>query len=162
MIIVEIGCGDKKQFDDSIALDIRKTPVVNIICDAHHLPFKTESVDNIYSSHTVEHFSHTEVEGVLFEWCRTLKKGGILELRCPDLRARAFLFSLNPSWGDISNIYGGQDYPENTHKCGFSYGMLKALLSSVGIEKIKRIYDGYKGIPLIPSDLHIIGSKKKS
>ena len=158
--ILEIGCGDKKQFTDSITLDIRRTPVVDIICDAHNLPIKTESVDYIYSSHTIEHFSHTDIQRVLAEWCRALKTGGTLELRCPDLRARALLFSLNPSWGDIANIYGGQDYPENTHKCGFSYSMLKVLLTSIGIEKVKRIYDGYKGIPFLPSDLHVIGNKR--
>jgi hypothetical protein len=56
---------------------------------------------------------------------------------------------------------GGQDYPENLHRCGFSYVTLRTLLNELGIVKVRRIYDGYKGIPFIPSDLHVIGVKPR-
>jgi predicted SAM-dependent methyltransferase len=158
-IIIEIGCGEKKLFEQSIALDIRKTKIVDIIGNAKFLPLKNASVDYIYSSHTIEHFSHTEIHALLKEWTRILKSGGIIELRCPDLRIRTLLFFLHPCWQHIKYIYGRQDYPENTHRCGFSYNILKSLLISVGINKVKRIYDGYIGIPLIPRDLHVVGKK---
>jgi SAM-dependent methyltransferase len=119
-IVLEIGCGEKKEFPNSIALDVRKTNAITLLGDAKKLPFKNESVDYIYSSHTIEHFSHREVEQVLREWTRVLKEEGGIEIRCPDLRARALFFSLHPSKRDIINIYGGQDYPENLHRCGFS------------------------------------------
>jgi hypothetical protein len=92
--------------------------------------------------------------------CGEDKKGGVLEIRCPDLRARAFLFFLNPSWQDVRNIYGAQDYAGNYHKCGFSYGLLKDLLESCGIHKVKRVIKGYKGIPFLPDCLHVKGVKK--
>ncbi len=159
-IILEIGCGEKKVFPSSITLDIHKTSVITLLGDAKKLPIKNESVDYIYSSHTIEHFSHSEVGQVLREWTRVLRSGGEIEIRCPDLRARALFFSLHPSKKDIINIYGGQDYPENLHRCGFSYGILRTLLNELGIVRVRRIYDGYKGIPFIPSDLHVIGTKK--
>jgi len=90
---------------------------------------------------------------------RVLKRNGIIEIRCPDLRARAFLFFLNPSWQNVKNIYGEQDHVWNTHRCGFSYGLLKSLLESCGIRNIKRIVKGYKGIPFIPDCLHVRGVK---
>jgi predicted SAM-dependent methyltransferase len=160
-LICEIGCGENKEFFDSIAVDIRKTVKTDVIADARKLPFKDACFDQIYSSHAIEHFSHIEVESVLIEWIRVLKDDGIFELRCPDLRMRALIFFLKPSWGDIKNIYGGQDYRENYHNCGFTYGLLKEALNNSGIIRVKRILDGYKGIPFLPCDLHINGVKHR-
>jgi len=157
---LDIGCGDNKRMG-FIGVDIRRTKVVDVIADARKLPFRDCSFDHVHSSHLIEHFSHREVKNVLAEWVRVLKKGGILEILCPDLRARALLFFLNPSWQNVINIYGGQDYAGNYHKCGFSYGPLKELLKSCGIIKVKRVVKikGYKNLPFIPEDLHVKGIK---
>ena len=157
---LDIGCGDNKRIG-FLGVDIRRTKVVDVITDARKLPFRDGSFDYVYSSHLIEHFSHQEIKSVLAEWVRILKKGGILEIRCPDLRARAFLFFFNPSWQNVINIYGGQDYADNYHKCGFSYGLLKSLLKSCGITKVKRVIKikGYKNLPFIPEDLHVKGIK---
>ena len=156
--MLDIGCGERKK-KGCIGLDLRKTSSVNVVADARMLPFRDEAFDYIYSSHLLEHFSHREVKNVLVEWVRVLKTGGTIEIRCPDLRARAFLFFLNPSWQNVRNIYGAQDSPENTHKCGFSFGLLKGLLESVGIKDVKRIIKGYKGVPFLPDCLHVKGIK---
>lgn len=158
-LILEIGCGNKKVFPESIGLDARPLKGVDVIADAHNLPFEDEYFDHVYSSHVIEHFSHKNVKEVLNEWVRVLKKGGLFEVKCPDLRARSLIFAIKPTWGTIRNIYGSQDYPENFHKCGFSSNLLKELLTHAGIGKIKRVYGGYKGIPFLPSDLHLIGVK---
>lgn len=158
-LILEIGCGVKKVFPDSIGLDVRPVEGVDVVADARKLPFDDEYFDHVYSSHVIEHFSHREIEDVFREWIRVLKVGGKFELRCPDLRLRALIFALNPKKQDIVNIYGEQDYPENQHMCGFTYGIIKKNLNQLNIIKIRRIYDGYKGIPFLPSDLHIEGIK---
>lgn len=157
--ILEIGCGEKKVFGDSIALDIRKTSKVDVIANAQNLPFATNSLDHIYCDQVIEHFSHRDVGDVLREWARVLRPGGIMEIRCPDLRMRALLTFLHPNWQNIRNIYGEQDYPENTHRCGFSFNLIKNLLEEIGIEQIKRVYKGYLGIPFIPDCLHVKGIK---
>lgn len=156
-MILDVGCGEMKRGD--IGVDLRKTEFVDIIADARQLPLKTESFDQVYSSAVIEHFSHREVRRVLIEWTRVLKKGGTLEIECPDLRARAFLFFLRPSWKIIQDVYGGQDYEGNYHKCGFSYELLKSLLESCGVGQVRRIIKGYKGIPFIPDCLHVKGMK---
>lgn len=158
-LILEIGCGGKKVFPESIGLDVRHLKGVDVISDARDLPFEDEYFDHVYSSHVIEHFSHREVKEVLEEWIRVLKVGGTFEIRCPDLRTQAFLFALKHNWNDIINIYGNQDYPENFHYCGFSQGLLKAILSDHGIIKIKRQYDGYKRILFLQGELHINGIK---
>jgi predicted SAM-dependent methyltransferase len=159
VVILDIGCGDKRAHSNSLTLDVRKTSQVDIIADARALPFMDGSIDHLFSSHVIEHFSHLEVEDVVEEWIRVLKTGGTIEIRCPDLRARALLYFINPSRKNIQNIYGEQNYPANYHKCGFSYTGLKELLSKYGIKKIRRVYDGAYGIPFIPCDLHVKGVK---
>ena len=154
---LDVGCGEKKNGD--IGVDVRKTALVDILADAQMLPFKDEVFDQVYSSAVIEHFSHRQVRSVVVEWARVLKKEGTLEIECPDLRARAFLFFLNPSWKNVEDVYGGQDYAGNYHKCGFSFELMRNLLESCGIKKIRRIIKGYKGIPFIPDCLHVKGIK---
>jgi ubiquinone/menaquinone biosynthesis C-methylase UbiE len=155
---LDVGCGGQKRAG-AIGVDLRRVDGVEIVADARMLPFRNESFDLVFSSHTIEHFSHREVRKVLAEWVRVLKKHGTIEIRCPDLRARAFLYSLNPTWGSMKNIYGEQDYLGNYHKSGFSFGTLKQCLEDLGIIDIKRLLHGYKGIPFIPDSLHIRGNR---
>jgi len=159
--MLDIGCGESAKKGD-IGLDFRKTSSVDVLADARMLPFRDESFDHVYSSHLIEHFSHREVNVVLVEWVRVLRRDGIIEIRCPDLRARSLLFFLKPSWQNLKNIYGAQDYVGNTHKCGFSFGLLKGLLESIGIKDVKRVINGYKGVPFIPDCLHVKGLKVES
>lgn len=156
---VEIGCGHDKR-EGMIGLDLRRTPVTDIVADARVLPFKSEIFHHVSSSHCIEHISHKDVVGVLGEWVRVLRKGGTIEIRCPDLRARAFLFFLSPSWQNVENIYGGQSYPYEQHRCGFSFGLLRLCLESNGITNVKRVIKGYRGIPFLPDCLHIRGTKR--
>jgi predicted SAM-dependent methyltransferase len=158
-MILDLGCGDYK-IDGAIGLDLRRTACVDIVADAQRLPFKDGSFSRVSSSHLIEHFSHKKVGLVIFEWVRILESGGTIEIRCPDLRARALLFFLNPSWQNVRNIYGEQDYIGNQHLCGFSYSNLKTILELNGISKVKRVFDGYKNIPWIPDCLHVLGTKK--
>lgn len=156
-MILDVGCGENKK--GNIGVDLRRSKFVDVIADARMLPFKSEAFDKVYSAALIEHFSHRHVRKVLVEWTRILKKEGYLEIECPDLRARALLFFLNPTWKNVENVYGDQDYDGNYHKCGFSYELLKNLLESCGIRRVRRIIRGYKGIPFLPDCLHITGVK---
>lgn len=156
-LALDIGCGEKKK-EGSIGVDMRRG-AADVVADARQLPFRNESFSHVYSSHLIEHLSHLEVGNTLCEWTRVLKRRGIIEIRCPDLRFRALLFFLSPSRQNIKNIYGGQDHDTDFHKCGFSYGLLSNLLESCGIKDVKRVIKGYKGIPFIPDSLHVKGVK---
>ena len=158
MIGIDVGCGNNKKAG-FLGVGIRRTKVVDVLADARNLPFRDESFDYVYSDHVLEHFSHTEVRNVVLEWVRVLKRGRIIEIRCPDLRARAFLLFLNPTWQNVKNIYGEQDFTGNYHICGFPFGLLKNLLEFCGIRNVKRVIKGYKGVPFIPDCLHVRGIK---
>lgn len=49
-------------------------------------PWSTNSVDCIYCSHTLEHFSKSEGQRFLKECCRVLKLNGIIRILVPDLK----------------------------------------------------------------------------
>ena len=162
-LALEIGPGKTKAIKNAIGLDIRKTEAVDVIADARFLPFKDEVFDYVYASHVLEHFSYHEVKDVVREWGRVLKRGGVIEIRVPWLRMICLRFIIRPNWGDIRLIYGGQEYPEDFHKCGFSFKLLKEILEECGFKHVKRVVinspDKHKGIPIIPNCLHVRGLK---
>lgn len=53
------------------------------------LPFKNNSVDCIYSSHTLEHLYFDDAKKLLNECFRVLKPGGLIRVVVPDLKAYA-------------------------------------------------------------------------
>lgn len=82
-IVLELGCGNSKQFEYSIAVDIIDLPGVDIICDLNKgFPFIPDnSVDEIYSSHFMEHINNLGF--MMKEIYRILKPGGRKHMTVP-------------------------------------------------------------------------------
>lgn len=75
-IKLELGCGEHKFYADSIGIDLRDVPAVDIVGDVLEVlsAISPGSVDLIDSSHFLEHV--TDLRAVLAESCRVLKAGG--------------------------------------------------------------------------------------
>ncbi len=74
-IQIDLGCGKNKQ-SGFVGIDIRDCGQ-EIVWDVREgIPFPDNSVDMVYSSHTMEHFDDGECEDVLREIYRILKPGG--------------------------------------------------------------------------------------
>ena len=88
---LNLGCGNDI-LPDFVNCD-RYDAACDVCCDAKNLPFKTNSIDEIYASHLIEHFNFFEAFEVLREWKRVLKPGGILRIETPDMEksCEAFL-----------------------------------------------------------------------
>lgn len=109
--------------------------------------FADESVELIYSSHTLEYFDRLEVRDTLREWHRVLKKGGILRVAVPDFEA---LIKIYEQYKDLNKIvgplYGRMTIrtPEGEktiyHKTVYDFESLKEILESSGFKNIHR-YD---------------------
>jgi predicted SAM-dependent methyltransferase len=146
MIKLNIGCG-KTNFGPSWEhIDGANFPHIKWH-DIIDLPYGDESVDLIYSSHTLEYFDRQEVVKVLKEWRRVLKPGGTLRLAVPDFQAMTKLYLegnlerniqfdiedfLGPLYGKMSlgkkSIY---------HKTAYDYKSLRKLLESCGFKNIQ-------------------------
>jgi predicted SAM-dependent methyltransferase len=103
--------------------------------------FESESIDLIYTCHTLEHFHRNDIKRVLSEWYRVLKKDGVLRIAVPDFDA---LIKVYKQYDDldliVGSLYGRQDYPENFHYITFTYKSLKTILESIGFRDVHR-YD---------------------
>jgi len=143
---LEIGAGNNPQKEGWIHQDIRQLDGIDLVCDAKQLPFKDSELEDVFSSHVIEHFGWREVRIVLIEWLRVLEKGGRLEMITPDffrlwenlITKRDLPKSDKWKGGPVDSAFvayvtgGGQDYPENTHIAHYTDKWYRETLESLG------------------------------
>jgi SAM-dependent methyltransferase len=129
-----------------INVDVRRTKPNVLVLDLERellKPFPSSSADEIIARDCIEHISWRRVEELLRDMYRVLRCNGRAYIQVPDLEAIARRVILDPNfcygelcgWKAISFwVYGAQDYPENTHKAGFTIPTLKRLLESIGFK----------------------------
>jgi SAM-dependent methyltransferase len=147
---LNLGCGLDVR-EGYINIDVRKVHPKILVLDLEKellKPFPDNSAEEIIAKDFVEHLSWRVVEDFLKDCFRVLKSGGRMYIQVPDLEAIAKKVILDPNfkygelegWKAISFwVYGGQEYPENTHRAGFTIPTLKKLLESIGfiVERIE-------------------------
>lgn len=80
--VVDLGCGGVKQHSDNVGLDVRPGPAVDIVADLMAgVPFRDESVDQIFAVHVLEHLA--DYLPLLAECHRVLRPGGVLHVLAP-------------------------------------------------------------------------------
>jgi len=145
--------------DGYVNVDIRQTKTVNVVCDlSKKLPWKDNEVDEIHAESVIEHIpmgkDYVNTIRVLTEWNRILKPGCLLTLKIPDLAVLCKRYDYE-SGTVINYLYGGQDYPENTHVAGFSIASFYRIFKESNFE-----YVGYEKPESYPLEIEIIGRKK--
>lgn len=153
---VNIGCGNQPLSSDWIGLDI--VPSATIVHDLlSRWPFPDNSVERIYSSHTLEHFSFCEQSFILEESLRVLKPGGEFSVCVPNAEhyIRAFV---SPETFDRARFCGRKSgfydtgsridplncmaYMEGHHKWMFDQESLLNILRRAGFRDVApREYD---------------------
>jgi len=81
--ILEIGSGNFRSKNASVATDIKRYKDIDMVCDAHFLPFKNDSFDSVLMFEVLEH-----VESpirVIREIRRVLEDKGILVFSFPNV-----------------------------------------------------------------------------
>lgn len=148
---LHIGCGWRDLGRDWIHIDGGDYDHVDIKTDnLFELPFNSNTVDLIYSSHVIEYFDREEVKKLLNEWYRVLKNNGILRVAVPDFRVMSMLYSntmehlgldlpsvelddiLGPMYGKMKM---GDSYIY--HKTVYDYMSLAKVLRDAGFIDIK-------------------------
>lgn len=147
MIKLHLGCGWRNFGEDWIHIDGGKYSHLHSH-DITKLPFENNSADLIYASHVIEYFDREEVVGILREWRRVLREGGLIRLAVPDFEAMAKLYAqgkfplenfLGPLYGKMG-MRGGETGKIIYHKTVYDFNNLKNVLESVDFHNVRR-YD---------------------
>jgi predicted SAM-dependent methyltransferase len=127
----------------------------DVVGDVRKLPWEDEHFDYLLCSDILEHFPIRETPGILKEWLRVLKTGGIVEFRLPNLEAicEDYLKRKDENRGDMENIpiahyfswlfYGAQSYKGNYHYVGFDRRLLRYFCEIAGLEETDWKKEGY-------------------
>lgn len=142
---LHLGC-DKRFIPGFVHIDLADYPHIDHRHDIRTLPMMApESVELIYSCHSLEYFDRVEALEVLREWWRTLKHGGTLRVAVPDFEALARVYHEH---GDLQTIIGplfGR-WPiagagtTIYHRTAYDFATLKTVLENAGFSDVAR-YD---------------------
>lgn len=133
--------GRTTKIDGFLNVDLYEGAGVDVRTDASDLStFQTDSVDEIYASHILEHFSHTKTVDVLREWRRVLKVGGKLYVSVPDFARAIELYLKRGMVPYIVNLlWGDQGYDLAYHYAPFTYPRLMNQLMAAGFRSANRL-----------------------
>lgn len=139
-ICLNLGGRDTK-IPGFVVIDKKKGENTDIEGDVAVLSmFQDKSVDTIYASNILEHFSHRKTKDVLSEWCRVLKVGGKAYISVPDFDVLVEVYKKYGMRQWIIDLgWGGQEYDEAYHLTPFTYGSLARSLLESGFKDIKRL-----------------------
>jgi predicted SAM-dependent methyltransferase len=132
---VNIGAGHIP-LEGYVNVDMRELPGIDVVATIDALPFEPGSLDEIHSSHTLEHFPEELLRRQLLPyWVSLLKPGGVITSIVPDLEAMSNDYVKGvTSFEDFRSVlYGGQEYEGDTHFTGFTPHSLSVLLEEAGL-----------------------------
>ena len=140
-VMVNLGCGDMLYPKPWINVDLYN-PKADMKMDVRKLTFVDNYVDEMYSSHVIEHFDFHEGVAVLKEWHRALKPGGKLSIECPDLMLSCKKFISCSEDERINNLYphffGMPWLPGGAHLFMYTEQQLRWVLDKTGFKNIVR------------------------
>lgn len=140
---MHLGCGHMI-FSEFVNCDLHN-PKADVQCDAQILPFKSDSVNEIYTSHLIEHFDYYEAFKALTEWKRVLKIGGLLRIETPDFlnSCKALVEAERNQPGSgvglYPNFFGYPWEKGQTHKFLYTETQLRWTLERVGFREVTTV-----------------------
>lgn len=127
-------------------LDIKSGPAVDYVGDCRDLSqFSSNSVDEIYASHVLEHLDHaSELQSTLRQMHRILVPGGVARISVPDfeLLCRMFIspgLNMEQRYYLMRVVFGGQTDAFDYHKIGLSLEFLSHFLATAGFTNTRRV-----------------------
>jgi predicted SAM-dependent methyltransferase len=127
--------------------------------EAYPLNYEDGSVDTIYASHVLEHFSHTEIHKVLAHWMEKLKPGGLLRLAVPDFTWVAQHYLDGEPINTMGYVMGGHVDDDDHHGAIFDREMLIDMMVHAGLERIGPWKSEYEDCSSLDVSLNLQGYK---
>ncbi len=116
------------------------------------LPFPSNSVDSIYSTHMFEHFYADELNRLLRECCRVLKAGGGIRLIVPNLESAITAYQRSESgwfydafphhFDSLGGRFSNFVFCDGQHRTAFDFGYLDEVLRTAGFREVARSAEG--------------------
>lgn len=136
--------------------------------DARKLPYADNSVDHIYCSHVLEHFSFYETDAILAEFVRVLKPHGLLQIAVPDAVKLSKAIIDAEAAGDTPTIhdaagvvYGGHSDATDIHHNHFTEKSLRERMNRAGIGMVTHFENFIPGdCSAHPMTLNLEGIKR--
>jgi hypothetical protein len=140
---LNLGCGHLP-IEGFVNVDGRPLPGVDVVAEVGRLPVEAGEVDEIRSSHLLEHFPRWRLQELLGYWFGLLRPGGLFAAVVPDAECmiRTFVTGEVP-WEDLKEVtFGGQEYSGDFHFTMFSQEDLIAALTAAGFVEVKIAVSG--------------------
>lgn len=106
MVKLDIGCGSKKK-EGFVGIDRIKFDGVDVVCDVGvaPLPYEDNTVDEVHSSHFVEHLSASERIHFMNELSRVMKPGAKATIIVPHYSSGRAYGDLTHQWPPVSEFW---------------------------------------------------------
>lgn len=152
IIKINLGCGTNL-LEGWLNCDIAPLQGACFLDCSKKLPFSDNTVDYIYSEHTIEHLTLMEAVGFLKECARILKTSGRIRISTPNFRSFIEMYHGNEKTAEYLKWFKDRnklDIPvtilncinsmcaEHGHKFIYDDHYLKAILEYCGFKEIKR------------------------
>jgi predicted SAM-dependent methyltransferase len=140
---LNVGCG-RLPMDGYFNVDRCELPGIDAIAEATSLPFGPNEVQEIVSSHLVEHFSAYRLERVLLPyWREILRPGGKLATIALDGVAMLEGFKVGQMTFENCRevLFGEQDHEGDCHYNLLSPEAMKQILLRCGFVHVEILYD---------------------
>lgn len=137
---LHLGCG-KIRLPGYVNVDIQPGPAVDCVADLRRLPWPDGAADMVYSCAAIEHFGRREWVGVLREWARVLRPGGLVRVSTADFEACIARYLETQNVPELLGLLiGGQKDDYDWHGMIFDFKLLAEGLKEAGFENVRR-YD---------------------
>jgi predicted SAM-dependent methyltransferase len=147
-----LGCGTK-YLDGFLNIDGNLFNRIDLWLDIRNgLPFRSNSVDSIYSTHMFEHFFADELKLLLHECVRVLKVGGGIRLIVPSLesaiaaytqqRSDWFYDSFPRHFDSIGGRFSNFVFCDGQHRTAFDFSYLSEVLREAGFREVEKSAEG--------------------
>ncbi len=149
---LHLGCGTK-YLPGFLNIDGNLLNKIDVWLDVRNgLPFRSGSVDSIYSTHMFEHFYPDELKRLLRECLRVLKTGGGIRLIVPSLesaiaaytqqRSDWFYDSFPRHFDSLGGRFSNFVFCDGQHRTAFDFSYLREVLSEAGFREVERSAEG--------------------
>lgn len=145
-VCLNVGCGKKikksNEKEHWFNLDVRNLVGADFVADIRDVAFG--GLDIIEARDIIEHFDRKESRQVLAKLVSWLDGGGKIIIQTPDIRHIWKGMNKDDEWSERIS-FGGQDYEENQHRCGWTKELLRRELDKLGIDITKESYETKNG-----------------